>query len=134
MVSYGCVSLKSLAPIADILMCEKEERQSCHIVPIFYCEGHIQLLAWELRLCVCLSIVDTITLFLSVSIPSLTFDASHLFTLALPGLLWKRGLSAEFPPKAKLVITFPGCHHSIAIHHYLELFGYIQPSDGDRHC
>ena len=53
------------------------------------------------------------------------------------GAIWttlEGGLSAEFPPQAKLVITFPGCHHFLAIHHHLELFGYMEPSDGDRHC
>lgn len=82
----------------------------------------------EVRLCVC-----GFHYIVSVSIHSaLTFDVSHLF-----GATWttlERGLSAEFPPQANLVITFPGCHHFIAIHHHLELFGYIEPSDGDRHC
>lgn len=66
----------------------------------------------------------------------LRFDL-RCVSLVYFGATWtaqERGLSAEFPPQAKLVITFRGCHHSIAIHHYLELFGYIQPSDGDRHC
>lgn len=78
--------------------------------------------------CVCHYIV-------SVSINSaLTFDVSHLFTLALPGLLWKQAYLLNFHRRQKLVITFPGCHHFIEIHHYLVLFGYIEPSDGDRHC
>lgn len=69
----------------------------------------------------------------SVSIHSL-FDLRCVSPVYL-GATWaalERGLSAEFPPQAKLVITFPGCHHFIAIHHDLELFGFRR--NGDRHC
>lgn len=77
--------------------------------------------------------VSVITLFLSVSF---SFDLRCVSPVYLGATrtAMKRGLSARFLPQAKSVITFPGCHHSIAIHHYLELFGNAQPSDGDRHC
>lgn len=64
----------------------------------------------------------------------LTFSVSHLVCFGNTWTSLERSLSAEFPPQAKLVITFRGCHHFTAIHHHLELFGYIELSDGDRHC
>lgn len=77
--------------------------------------------------------VGVITLFLSVSIRSDLLCVSPVYF----GATWtalERSLSAEFPPQAKLVITFPGCHRSIAIHHYLEVFDCTELSDGDKHC
>ncbi len=85
--------------------------------------------------CVCLGVCLWVSLHCFCQYLS-RFDLRCVSPVYL-GATWtalERSLSAGFPPQAKLVITFPGCHHFIAIHHYLELFCYIEPSDGDRHC
>ena len=74
----------------------------------------------EVRLCVCQCDCGCLSI-VSLSIRSaLTFRVSHLFVWALPRLLWKGAYLLNFHPQAKLVITFTGCHYSIAINHYLE--------------
>lgn len=66
-----------------------------------------------------------------VTFTALTFNTSDLFWGYLDSA--GKGAYQPFPQQAKLVIAFPGCHRSIAIRHYLELFGCMRPSDGDRH-
>lgn len=65
-----------------------------------------------------------------VTVTALTFKTCDLFWGYLDGA--GKGAYLLFPRQAKLVIAFPGRHRSIAIRHYLELFGCTRPSDGDR--
>lgn len=108
------------------LICQKKKRgfQICHMVPTFNYQEPIQLLAWE---------YDCVCLFMSVWLwASLHCFCQYPFCFDLQcvspvwlGANWtalETGLSAEFPPQAKLVITFPVCHHFTAIHHYLWLY------------
>ena len=107
----------------------KSGHQICHMIPLS--RAHLGI-GVKVGLCVfvsgCLCVWDCGCHYIvPVSIHSAsTFDASHLFTLVLPGLLWRGAYLLPFPPQAKLVITFPGRHHSIAIHHYPGLFDYIR--------
>lgn len=66
-----------------------------------------------------------------VTVKALTFKMSDLCWGYLDGV--GKGAYLLFPRQAKLVIAFPGRHRSIAIRHYLELFGCTRPGDGDRH-
>lgn len=115
---------------------KKKGHQISHVAPRIFCQARIHMEVWKTA-CACALVCERLW-------ASLHCFCRYPFCFDLPcvspvyfGGTWaalERGLSAEFPPQAKFVITFPGCHHSIAIHHYLELFGYIEPRDGDRHC
>lgn len=91
MFSHGSMSLKSLAYIQEdiisaicFLDSTAKSTFSC------WCGRKI--------VCVCLSVCDCGCHYIvSVSIHSaLTFHVSHLFTLALPGLLWKGAYLLNF--------------------------------------
>lgn len=62
--------------------------------------------------------------------PALTFSMSDPAAGATWTLL--KGAYLLFALQPKLVITFPGCHRSIAIHHYPELFGCTRSGEGGR--